>query len=76
MGVIGLGLSMIGNMNYGIGLGIARSGVDALGFYVAASLIATFAASGGLAAVGIGLGVGIATEVTKWGVTEISNKVF
>jgi len=70
LGVVGLGLTICDNRNYGLGIGLVRSGIDILGFAAAAALTA----SGGWVAIGVGLGIGIITEGAKWGVTEIIKK--
>ena|GEM_PF-1959040 len=69
LGVIGLLMSINDNMQYGVGLGLARGAIDIAGFVATGALVTTFAASGGIAAVGIGLTVGIGVEVVKWAVT-------
>ncbi|WP_346876523.1 RHS repeat-associated core domain-containing protein [Clostridium sp. UBA5712] len=74
LGVVGLGLSICDNRNYGLGIGLVRSGIDILGFAGAALATTAVAASGGWVVVGVGLGIGVLTEIFKWGVTESIKK--
>jgi hypothetical protein len=74
LGVVGLGLSIYNNRNYGLGTGLVRSGIDILGFAAAAVATTAVAASGGWVVAGVGLGIGVATEIFRWGATESIKK--